>query len=212
MQSIRVLICEDNTDKREYLKSLLDGYQGVVVVGALADGRQAVDRAPLLSPDIIIMDIEMPGLGGIEATRRLKKLLPDTHIVMYTVYEDEQKLYDSLCAGASGYVLKKASPQVLLSTLHDLAEHGGSAIMPQIASKIIQHFHKLPADQPQHGLDDRQLEILRLLVKGDTIKAIASQMHLSSDSIKKQLKKIYDKLHVSCGKEAVAKAVRDGLV
>jgi DNA-binding NarL/FixJ family response regulator len=209
MKTIRVLICEDNTDKREYLKSLLNGYQGVEVVGALSDGRQAVDRAPLLTPDVVIMDIEMPGLSGIEATAQLKARLPATQIIMYTVYEDEQKLFNSLRAGASGYVLKKAPPQLLLNTINDVVEHGGSVIMPEIARKIIDYFH---TTQPrQHSLDERQLIILRLLAKGETIKAIAAQIHLSPDSVKKQLKKIYDALQVSCGKEAVAKAIREGL-
>lgn len=209
MKTIRVLLCEDNADKREYLRSLLNGYQGVEVVGALSDGRQAVDRAPLLTPDVIIMDIEMPGLSGIDATALLKARLPATQIIMYTVYEDEQKLFNSLRAGASGYVLKKAPPHLLLNTINDVVEHGGSVIMPEIARKIIDYFH---TTQPrQHSLDERQLIILRLLAKGETIKAIAAQIHLSPDSVKKQLKKIYDALQVSCGKEAVAKAIREGL-
>jgi len=210
MPPFKILICEDSADKREYLRLLLGGCDDFHLTGAFVTGEDAVAAAHDLAPDVIIMDIELPGISGIECTRLIKEKLPHTHIIMYTVYEDDEKLFDSLCAGASGYLLKKTPPDQLAKAIKDVME-GGSPMSPGIAQRVMQYFHKLPRKTDYH-LCDRELNILRHLVDGLPIKNIAVEVCLSEDGVKKNLANIYKKLHVSCGKEAVAKAVREGIV
>lgn len=210
MPPFKILICEDSADKREYLRLLLGGCDDFHLVGAFVTGEDAVAAVHELAPDVIIMDIELPGISGIESTRLIKEILPHTHIIMYTVYEDDEKLFDSLCAGASGYLLKKTPPDQLAKAIKDVME-GASPMSPGIAQKVMQYFHKLPKKTDYH-LCDRELNILRQLVDGLPIKNIAGEVYLSEDGVKKNLANIYKKLHVSCGKEAVAKAVREGIV
>lgn len=210
MPPFKILICEDSADKREYLRLLLGGCDDFHLIGAFVTGEDAVAAVYELAPDVIIMDIELPGISGIESTRLIKEILPHTHIIMYTVYEDDEKLFDSLCAGASGYLLKKTPPDQLAKAIKDVME-GGSPMSPGIAQKVMQYFHKLPKKMDYH-LCERELNILRQLVDGLPIKIIAGEVYLSEDGVKKNLANIYKKLHVSCGKEAVAKAVREGIV
>lgn len=210
MPPFKILICEDSADKREYLRLLLGGCDDFHLVGAFVTGEEAVAAVHELAPDVIIMDIELPGISGIESTRLIKEIVPHTHIIMYTVYEDDEKLFDSLCAGASGYLLKKTPPDQLAKAIKDVME-GGSPMSPGIAQKVMQYFHKLPKKMDYH-LCERELNILRQLVDGLPIKIIAGEVYLSEDGVKKNLANIYKKLHVSCGKEAVAKAVREGIV
>lgn len=210
MPPFKILICEDSADKREYLRILLGGCRDFELAGVFVTGEEAVAAAAQLAPDVVIMDIELPGISGIESTRLIKKILPHTHIIMYTVYEDDEKLFDSLCAGASGYLLKKTPPDQLTKAISEVME-GGSPMSPGIAQKVVQYFHKLPK-KSDHHLCERELNILRQLVDGLPIKIIAGEVHLSEDGVKKNLANIYKKLHVSCGKEAVAKAVREGIV
>lgn len=210
MPPFKILICEDSADMREYLRILLGGCRDFELASVFVTGEEAVAAAAQLAPDVVIMDIELPGISGIESTRLIKKILPHTHIIMYTVYEDDEKLFDSLCAGASGYLLKKTPPDQLAKAIKDVME-GGSPMSPGIAQKVMQYFHKLPKKMDYH-LCERELNILRQLVDGLPIKIIAGEVHLSEDGVKKNLANIYKKLHVSCGKEAVAKAVREGIV
>ena len=210
MPPFKILICEDSADKREYLRLLLGGCDDFHLAGAFVAGEDAVAAVHELAPDVIIMDIELPGISGIESTRLIKEIVPHTHIIMYTVYEDDEKLFDSLCAGASGYLLKKTPPDQLAKAIKDVME-GASPMSPGIAQKVMQYFHKLPKKMDYH-LCERELNILRQLVDGLPIKIIAGEVYLSEDGVKKNLANIYKKLHVSCGKEAVAKAVREGIV
>ncbi len=209
MPRIKILICEDNEEKRDYLRLLLKGYDDFELVGDVASGEEVVEKAPELAPDVVIMDIGLPGISGVEATRKIKESLPDTQIIMYTIYEDDDKLFDSLCAGAGGYLLKKTPPHKLVEAILDIME-GGSPMSPGIARKVVDHFHH--ANRGEYALNDREMEILKLLVEGLPTKLISGQVFLSQDGVKKNLKNIYHKLHVSCGKEAVAKAVREHIV
>ncbi|MBP8240518.1 MAG: response regulator transcription factor, partial [Saprospiraceae bacterium] len=168
MPPFKILICEDSADKREYLRLLLGGCDDFHLVGAFVTGEDAVAAVHELAPDVIIMDIELPGISGIESTRLIKEILPHTHIIMYTVYEDDEKLFDSLCAGASGYLLKKTPPDQLAKAIKDVME-GGSPMSPGIAQKVMQYFHKLPKKMDYH-LCERELNILRQLVDGLPIK------------------------------------------
>ena len=210
MPSVKILLCEDDAEKRNYLLMLMQGYEAFEVVGVFEDGEQAVSKVAELNPDVVIMDIELPGISGIESTQQIKERVPDVHVIMYTVYEDEDKLFDSLCAGASGYLLKKTPPHRLVEAIKEVID-GGSPMSPGIARKVIRHFHQNPGRQ-EYALCDREIDILKLLVEGLPTKMIADRVFLSVDGVKKNLKNIYLKLHVSCGKEAVAKAIREKIV
>lgn len=210
MPPFTILICEDSTEKRDYLQLLLKGYGDFELAGAFATGEEAVANAAKLAPDVVIMDIELPGISGIESTRLIKETLPEAHIIMYTVYEDEDKLFDSLCAGASGYLLKQTPPHRLVESITEVME-GGSPMSPGIAHKLVKYFNQLPAKE-EYRLCERELNILKLLVEGLPIKVIAEKVFLSIDGVKNNLRNIYRKLHVSCGKEAVAKAIRERIV
>ncbi len=210
MPPFTILICEDSTEKRDYLQLLLKGYGDFELAGAFATGEEAVANAAKLAPDVVIMDIELPGISGIESTRLIKETLPEAHIIMYTVYEDEDKLFDSLCAGASGYLLKQTPPHRLVESITEVME-GGSPMSPGIANKLVKYFNQLPAKE-EYRLCERELNILKLLVEGLPIKVIAEKVFLSIDGVKNNLRNIYRKLHVSCGKEAVAKAIRERIV
>lgn len=210
MTPIRILICEDDAEKRSHLCQLLRGYEDFEVVGEFELGEDAIHNAPELAPDVVIMDIELPGISGVESTAQIKAQRPEAQIIMYTVFEDDDKLFESLCSGASGYLLKKTPPHRLVEAIQEVME-GGSPMSPGIARKVIQHFHPNPRKQ-EYPLCERELNILKLLVEGLPIKAIAGKVFLSIDGVKNNLRNIYRKLHVSSGKEAVAKAVRERLV
>lgn len=210
MTPIRILICEDDAEKRSHLCQLLGGCDGFEVVGEFDSGEAAVHNAPKLAPDVVIMDIELPGISGVESTAQIKAQRPEAQIIMYTVFEDDDKLFDSLCSGASGYLLKKTPPHRLVEAIQEVME-GGSPMSPGIARKVIRHFRPTPRKQ-ECPLCERELKILKLLVEGLPVKVIAGEVFLSIDGVKNNLRNIYRKLHVSSGKEAVAKAVREGLV
>lgn len=210
MPPIKILLCEDDTEKRNYLHLLMRGYDAFEVVGVFDRGETVIEQVAVLVPDVVIMDIELPGISGIESTRLIKEALPEVHIVMYTIYEDEDKLFDSLCAGASGYLLKKTPPHYLVEAIREVMD-GGSPMSPGIARKVIRYFYQRPG-KLKYPLSERELEVLKYLVKGLSIKAIAGNVFLSIDGVKKNLKNIYLKLHVSCGREAVVKAIHERIV
>lgn len=210
MPPLKILICEDSTEKRDYLRLLFNGCEDFELLGAFGTGEEAIANAARLCPDVVIMDIELPGISGIESTWLIKEALPQTHIIMYTVYEDDEKLFDSLCAGADGYLLKKTPPDQLAKAITEVME-GGSPMSPGIAHRVMQYFHKLPK-KTDYNLCERELNILKQLVEGLPIKVIAGKVFLSIDGVKNNLRNIYRKLHVSCGKEAVAKAIRERIV
>lgn len=210
MPPIKILICEDDAEKRSYLRLLLQGQDGYQLCGEFERGEEAVSAIDALCPDVVIMDIQLPGISGIESTKLIKEAQPDVYIIMYTIYEDEDNLFDALCAGASGYMLKKTAPQRLIDSIQEVMD-GGSPMSPGIARKVIHHFHRTARKSP-YPLIERELDILKLLVEGLPIKVISGKVFLSEDGVKKNLKNIYNKLHVSCGKEAVVKAIRERIV
>lgn len=163
------------------------------------------------APDVVIMDIEMPGIRGIEGVKQIKEICPEVQVVMYTVFDDDTRLFDCLCAGADGYLLKQSSPQDLIQAVRDVTK-GGAPMAPSIARKVIQFFNAPAPKTRSFGLSKRELEILGLLVKGFTYKKIAANSHISIDTVRKHLQNIYAKLHVNCGTEAVAKALQHRII
>ena len=213
----RLLIYEDNPDLRASLSQLLGGSPGLELVGALSNCTQVVSDVARLQPDVVLMDIDMPGMTGIEGLRRLKASRPETLVVMLTVFEENSRVFDAICAGADGYLLKKTPPAKLLEAISEVRQ-GGAPMTPAIARQVLKLFPASPARaqagavaEPTDALSQREQEILKLLVAGYSYKMIAADRNISLDTVRSHIKKIYEKLHVHSMTEAVTKALRQGL-
>jgi len=203
--SIQIAIVEDTDVIREGLAVLINGSEGFHCVATYASAEAALEELPELAPDVVLMDIELPGLSGIECMRILKAQSPQMQIMMLTVYEDDEKIYNSLVAGATSYILKKTPPAKLLEAIQDLY-NGGSPMSPQIARKVVQAFQQMrKPTQPLAELSKREHEVLSTLVKGFPYKEIAEQLHISIETVRTHLRNIYEKLHVRNRTEAVLK-------
>jgi DNA-binding NarL/FixJ family response regulator len=207
-----VLIYEDNTRLRNSLELLLDDGVSFKVVGSFSNCDNVVNEMALHSPQLIIMDIDMPGIGGIEGVKLVKNTNVAVKIIMYTMFDDDKRIFDSICAGADGYLLKNTSPVALSASLLEVM-NGGSPMSPFIAKRMFDFFRQQNnTQQPDFNLTKRELEILELLVKGNSYKMIADKSSVTIDTVKKHLQNIYHKLHVNCGTEAVAKALQHKIV
>jgi len=206
---IKIVIFEDNDRLRESLAYLLQ-MNGYEVVGDYSQCTEASNIARVYEPDVVLMDIDMPGDNGIKGVRMVKEARPETAVIMYTVFEEEDKLFKCLCAGANGYLLKKTPPAKLFEAIHDVVE-GGAPMSPTIAKKVLSTF-QVKQDPGKYKLSPREIEVLQWLIKGYSIKLIAAEMQLGFDTIRSHLKNIYQKLHVNCGKEAIAKALSERIV
>lgn len=205
----RIAIFEDNDRLRESLAYLLkmNDYE---VVGDYNTCNDAANIARVYKPDVVLMDIDMPGESGIRGVQMIKEAQPKTAVIMYTVFEDDEKLFKCLCAGANGYLLKKTPPAKLFDAIQEVLE-GGAPMSPTIAKKVLSTFQVRPEANKYH-LSPREIEVLQWLSKGYSIKLIASEMKLAFDTVRAHLKNIYQKLHVNCGKEAIAKALSERIV
>jgi len=206
-----IVIFEDNGRLRQSLKILLDGVEGYTVCG---DYENCINAAGIIDkhqPDVVIMDIDMPGADGIEGLRIIKERSPKTYIIMHTVFEDEERLFKCLCSGANGYILKNTSFVSLLEAIDNVL-HGGAPLSPLIAKKVLQSFQATPSGRLQYNLSEREVEVLKYLVKGYSYKMIAAECHISIDTVRAHIRNIYSKLHVNCGREAVTKALRDNII
>lgn len=161
--------------------------------------------------DVILMDIELPGMSGIEGTRRVKALKPDCEVLMLTIYEENDKVFDALCAGASGYLVKKTPPAQILDAIRDAAQ-GGSPMSSHIARKVVQHLQRRPPEPGHDGITDRERQILQALAQGNGYRAIGHDLHISVDTVRFHIRNIYEKLQVHSQSQAVAQAVRRGLI
>ena len=209
--AVSIVIFEDNARLRESLTILLDGVEGYSVAGGYDNCVQAAAVIDQHRPDIVIMDIGMPEVDGIEGLRIIKEKYPETCIIMHTVLEDEDKLFECLCGGANGYILKNTSFVHLLEAIDNVL-HGGAPLSPSIAKKVLQSFQQTGQGRLEYHLTEREKEVLKQLVKGFSYKMIAGNCHISVDTVRGHIRNIYSKLHVNCGREAVAKALRDRIV
>lgn len=210
---IRVAIFEDNKALRDSLNMLIAGSHGFASCGSFANCNKVLKDIESCEPDVVLMDINMPGISGIEAVQMIKKQFPAIQILMQTVFDDDDKIFASICAGASGYLLKKTPPIKILDALKEVAE-GGAPMTPSVAAKVLQMFQKQsgPVAPEFINLSDRESEVLKHLVTGDSYKMIAAGCFISIDTVKSHIKNIYQKLHVSSKSEAVAKAINHKLV
>ncbi|PJJ76128.1 LuxR family two component transcriptional regulator [Thermoflavifilum aggregans] len=207
----RIILFEDNVNLRESLRLYLEQAGDYVVVADFGSCERADEIVAMLRPDLVIMDIGMPGVSGIEGVRMIKEAYPETQVIIYTVFEDEDKLFDSLCAGASGYILKNASFTYLHDAIRELHD-GGVPMSPAIAQKVLQYFRQQAGHQNKYGLSGREMDVLRYLVKGYSYKMIADACHVALATVQFHIRNIYHKLHVNCGREAVIKALKDKIV
>lgn len=210
--SIRVAIVEDTEAIRTGLSLLIDGSEGFSCTHVCPTAEAALDQLPGDPPDVVLMDINLPGMSGPECVRRLKPLCPSTQFLMCTVYEEDEHIFESLKSGASGYILKKTPPEKLLDAISDVY-NGGSPMTGQIARKVIAAFQSSPAKAAAEldKLSDREYEILEALSKGYRYKEIADQHFISIDTVRTHIRKIYEKLQVHSRTEALNKAFPKGL-
>ena len=211
-QHICVVIIEDMREVREGLAALINGTRGFACAGSHRTMEDALRRVKEETPDVILTDIGLPGMSGIEGIRHLREQLPEVPILALTVYDSDDKVFDALCAGASGYLLKNTPPARLLESIAEVAE-GGAPMSPQIARRVFKLFHKFrPPEQASYQLTPQENGLLRLLVEGHHKKTAASEMSISVHTVSFHLKNIYAKLQVHSKTEAVSKALREHLI
>jgi DNA-binding NarL/FixJ family response regulator len=202
---IKYAIVEDQAELRENLRNWLDQEEGMHCIGTYASGDEALKHLPKLYPDVVLMDINMPGMGGIQCVSRLKRLLPETDMLMLTTYDNAEMIFDSIRAGANGYLLKNQPRDELVQALRQVRA-GGSPMSLKIARKVINHFQSPKShDDEIERLTNREEEILRLLAKGYLYKEIAAHLGVSLGTIQTHVASIYGKLHVHSRTEAALK-------
>jgi DNA-binding NarL/FixJ family response regulator len=207
---IKVLLYEDNDLLRESISSMVTLNDGMELLGAFSDANNVEEEVKTFRPDLILMDIEMPGRTGIEATLLVKKTSPGTNILILTVFDDSANVLNAIKAGASGYLLKKYIANRLFSAVEEILE-GGAPMSPAVAKLVIQSMQK-PQQSTNYGLTEREKDVLVSLSKGNSFKLIAADCKISIDTVRTHIKHIYEKLQVHCQTEAVSKAINEGLV
>jgi DNA-binding NarL/FixJ family response regulator len=212
---IRVAIVEDQVRLREGLTALIAGTEGFAIVGSfgsMEDAIAALERPTRDAPHVLLADIGLPGISGIEGVRRLKARHPSLQILMLTVYSDDDHIFEAICAGACGYLLKDTPPARLLEAVREL-HAGGAPMSPEVARKAVTMFQKVaPPRDEGHKLSARELEVLQLLAEGHSYKMVADGLSVSLDTVRFHIRNIYEKLHVHSKSEAVIAALRRGIV
>lgn len=203
---IHIALVEDDNEIRQTLNLIIDGSVGFSCKYAFPDGESALASIPNLPVDVVLMDIDLPGKSGIEVTRVLKQQCKDIDFIMLTVQSDDDSIFESLCAGASGYLLKDTNPADLLLHIKEVFD-GGSPMSSQIARRIINSFRII-----ENPLSERETEVLKILSKGFNYKDVADQLFLSPHTVKTHIKNIYSKLHVNNRAEAIYKAIKQKLI
>ncbi|MCP5060981.1 MAG: response regulator transcription factor [Ignavibacteriae bacterium] len=211
---IKVVIVEDNNTIREGLKLLIDGTDGYKCVANYSVCEDLLSEVKSTEVDVILMDIDLPGISGIEGMKRLKEISPGYTILILTIYDENELIFEALCAGASGYLVKKTPPAKLLEAIKE-ANEGGAPMTSNIARKVVDFFQKTQPIQKKEEsiqLTKREKEVLSGLVDGSSYKAIADLLNISLDTVRFHFRNIYKKLHVHSQSEAVVKAIKEGLV
>lgn len=211
-KTIKVAIIEDRREIRDGLAMLIDYTDGFKCTGSYRSMEEALAKIPASLPDLVLSDIGLPGMDGIEGVRILKEKYPQLTILMLSVYEDNERIFDALCAGATGYLLKKTPPSKLLDSLRE-AVAGGAPMSPEVARRVIDIFTQVrPPERVDYDLTPHEVRLLKLLVEGHSYKSAAAQLKVSVNTISFHLKNIYEKLQVHSKSEAVAKALQNRLV
>lgn len=213
MKKIRVAIFEDNRNLRESLFKLLETSDEFTCAGAFAHCERVVENIEETQPEVVLMDIELPLVNGIEAVRMIREKYPDVKILMETIFEEDEKIFQSICNGAQGYILKNMPPEEILNAIREIYE-GGAPMSPIIASKVLRMFKSnlSKGTNDSFELSSREKEILKCLVEGMSYKMIADTCFISADTVNGHIKNIYKKLQVHSKGEAVAKAIKGKIV
>lgn len=207
-KNITVSVVDDDADLREQISGYLNSAANIRCKSAYASAEEALQHLPQDKPDVVLMDINMGGMDGIECVRRLSVLMPEAQVLMLTVFEDSEKIFHALAAGASGYLLKRLSPKKLLEAIEEVRE-GGSPMSASIARKVVQSFKGAPAHVDESAaLSPRERSVLDGLAEGLAYKQIADQLGVSIHTVRNYIRRIYEKLHVCTRTEAVAKFLR----
>ena len=213
---IRVTIFEDNKLVRDALQAILNGTPGYTCSGAFADGNRWEFDIKRSNPDVVLMDIEMPGLNGIEVTQLITEKFPEIKILIQTVFNDSDKIFKALCAGASGYILKNDPPHKYLEAINEVY-NGGAPVSATVAKKLLGFFTNkniilVAPGNTDYLLSEREKELLKLMVEGHNYKDIAGKAFISYETVRTHVKHIYKKLHVASRSEAVMKAIQQGIL
>lgn len=211
---INVTVFEDNKHLRETFQLLLRTTEGFTCAGAYPDCNTLLDDLATAPCDVVLMDIEMPGISGIEATKLIKQHFPAIHILIQTVFFEDEYIFNAICAGASGYILKSTTPDGYMEAIKDV-QAGGSPMTPGIARRVLELFKtnlQPAAASTDYNLTNQEKKVLQLLVDGKSYKMIATELFISFDTVKSHVRNIYAKLHVHSGTEAVALAIKDRIV
>jgi len=215
--AIRVAIFEDNKMVRDSFEAILNGSDGFICAGAFSSCNNLKYDLERSEPDVVLMDIEMNGINGIEATKKIRQEYPSVKILIQTVFEDDDKIFAAVCAGASGYMTKKTSPAKLVDAIQEVY-NGGAPMSPAVASKVLQLFQKFVPPPPENkpgesdNLSKREKEILLLMMEGDNYHTIAEKCFLSYDTVRTHVRSIYKKLHVVSVNQAIVKAFKHRLI
>jgi DNA-binding NarL/FixJ family response regulator len=212
MNPCTVSVVEDHKEIRESLVSLINAAEGFRAAGSFESMEEALRRIHNHPSDILLVDIGLPGMSGIEGIRVLKERYPNLLFLILTVHEDDKRIFEALCSGATGYLLKNVSNERLLQSLKEVSE-GGAPMSPEVARRVIDLFRKVqPPKKSDHDLTPHEQRILKMLVAGHNYKSTAKELNVSINTVSFHVKKIYDKLQVHSKSEAVSKAFREGIV
>lgn len=210
--AVSIVVYEDNSRLRDSIANLITFSDGLLLLGAFPDALQIETQTRELQPEVILMDIDMPGMSGIEAVQRVRCFNPDVQIIMITIFDDNQHVLDSIIAGANGYLLKKEISDQLQQAIGQVMNNE-APMSPAIAKMVIDHLRQKPERQiPDYELSAREKEILSSLSKGNSYKLIADQYEISINTVRTHIKKIYEKLQVHSQTEAISKALREKIV
>lgn len=209
---IKVILYEDNPQLREGLTMLIDGSDGFEILASFKNCSNVIQEVEAFNPDVILMDIDMPVVNGIEGLKLIRQQNQEVKVLMLTVFDDNKNVFEALKNGANGYVLKKTPPAKLLEYITEAAS-GGAPMTSSIATQVLKMFSEVQIPQGEdYNLSDREKEVLQHLVNGYSYKMIAAEMFIAIDTVRSHIKKIYEKLHVNSKSEAVAKAFKDKIV
>jgi DNA-binding NarL/FixJ family response regulator len=209
---VNIVIYDDNFNRRESLKILLESVEDFNVTGLFTNCNAVQADMNQLHPHIVLMDIQMPETDGIQGVKIINEYFPDIKVIMQTVFEDDDKIFDAIRFGACGYILKKAAPEKIIDAIRE-AMLGGSPMTPSIATKVLGYFRKQETQRPElYGLSEREKEILQQLVDGKSYKMVAEQLNISYHTVNSHVKKIYEKLQVHSVGEAVSKAIQQRII
>lgn len=208
---IKVLLYDDSDQFREAIVILLGSFDGFEVVGSFNNCETAAADIRVLEPDVILMDIDMPGASGIDGVKMIRKKNEKVKIVMLTVFDNNRNIYDAIRFGANGYVLKKSAPNAIINAIKDVFE-GGAPMNSSIATQVLQMFAGMSPATQNYGLSEKEKAVLKSLVDGNSYKMVAAALHISIDTVRTHIRNIYEKLQVNSKSAAVAKALKDGIL